>query len=499
MGLPSFESYTNDGTESGLFFRYGASPNSADLDPFFKFNTNDFTVVAKDTRQNTEDLNIGKDEYKNSVRTVGIRGPLLYSGWGYDICGLPVPKETDITFDVYTPTDRELWKSGPVDLRWDDERKVWVGGTELLEGKMIQDLPAPASLSTYSQASGEVYRGDGWNVKEGERIRLINRNPDLSLSIGDYFLAAKINYEWRPIGGGGGGGGDESGNILMILGTYEQYSGCPGAPPRPPTGDGGTPCWPTYAWASYKICGYKYEKTGDARGYGKWAWELNGGTAPAFRRFYPAYYGSGECKGVRFLGFSSQSTLVCTCPPEINSVNCFKISFTTPPAPEEGYLTECSSTVNEYNNNNLWDQTITFTLCKGFEDCNYFGTDSSTFISATLQFLNQPIGTGVTNTCYWGPSEFDPCDPCADFGHWALTIEMPGGNEPNCGVGAHVTGKFTLAQLRSIVNSCTTESPTSTVFCDGCGNLQDPPVNFHFINDDVTLTCCSEAESNACP
>ena len=106
MGFPSFESYTNDETERGLFFRDGASPNSADLDPFFKFNTNDFTVVAKDTRQNTEDLNIGKDAYKNSVRTVGIRGPLLYSGWGYDICGLPVPKETDITFDVYTPSDR---------------------------------------------------------------------------------------------------------------------------------------------------------------------------------------------------------------------------------------------------------------------------------------------------------------------------------------------------------------------------------------------------------
>ena len=99
-----------------------------------------------------------------TARPVGLRGPLVMAGWGYDIHERPVP---NLRFDAdyrnneptatnygrqrYVPGQMrgrtisgmqqdykhfipqhmrrpDKWKVGPVDLRWDHQRKVWVGG-----------------------------------------------------------------------------------------------------------------------------------------------------------------------------------------------------------------------------------------------------------------------------------------------------------------------------------------------------------------------------------
>jgi hypothetical protein len=64
------------------------------------------------------------------VRAMGLRSPLILSGWGFDVNGNPVPASGDgIHPDTFT--DPRVWKTGPVDLRWDDDRKVWTGGTQV--------------------------------------------------------------------------------------------------------------------------------------------------------------------------------------------------------------------------------------------------------------------------------------------------------------------------------------------------------------------------------
>ena len=96
-------------------------------------------------------------ELGQGQRPIGLRGPLIMTGWGYDTEDLPVPnakleaqeKDDDprsATFgSAINLTDRakkvnskkihflndhlmrvDQWRSGPVDLRWDRERKVWV-------------------------------------------------------------------------------------------------------------------------------------------------------------------------------------------------------------------------------------------------------------------------------------------------------------------------------------------------------------------------------------
>lgn len=66
-------------------------------------------------------------QYSAGIRGVGLRGPLIISGPGYDINNKPVPADTGNP-DKFAPDafrNPSKWPSGPVDLRWDDDRKVW--------------------------------------------------------------------------------------------------------------------------------------------------------------------------------------------------------------------------------------------------------------------------------------------------------------------------------------------------------------------------------------
>jgi hypothetical protein len=239
-------------SQSGVFFQANVSPTSFDLDPYFFFTDNivfqtgvdkqlrplygsgnayknDFSIVAKDGYSDGVNINIKKVPYNNNVRSMGIRGPVILSGWGYDSRGLPVPNGSNETvqtgvytdpksgkqtplygldpsgqykFNPKTPTRRNLWKTGPVDLRWHEERKVWVGGQEMLEGYLLEDLsPNGVTNGASAIAKMSVRRviNDKGLVGQNEFITVTSRDPNLSASSGAYIMVVDINYEWRPI------------------------------------------------------------------------------------------------------------------------------------------------------------------------------------------------------------------------------------------------------------------------------------------------------------
>ena len=87
----------------------------------------------------------GIAKYTNDYRFMALRGPLILTGWGFDTEGYPVPNEAD-TYNAaasgeYTTAGRtdkflsghlqlpETWVTAPVDLRFDRNRGVWVGGS----------------------------------------------------------------------------------------------------------------------------------------------------------------------------------------------------------------------------------------------------------------------------------------------------------------------------------------------------------------------------------
>jgi len=156
-----------------------ATPTSTELNPFFPLGIagsdaltyyesgsnvaafNSLSAVGDGTQ---EDMSPHAQIHDHGTvgsfaRGVGLRSPIVVTGPGYNTDGNPVPPDTGtVYYDTsgnpvatgdstkFSPdafTNPNKWKSGPVDLRWDESRKVWVtsggGGAEVIQ--FIVDSP----------------------------------------------------------------------------------------------------------------------------------------------------------------------------------------------------------------------------------------------------------------------------------------------------------------------------------------------------------------------
>lgn len=100
-------------------------------------------------------LNIQDDDYSSSqsYRAIGLRAPLVLVGWGFDTHNKPVPNAS-MTNDQMKFADDWLrkphtWKAGPLDVRWDHDRKVWTAPTafKIVKARLLDHLPACGSTS----------------------------------------------------------------------------------------------------------------------------------------------------------------------------------------------------------------------------------------------------------------------------------------------------------------------------------------------------------------
>jgi len=221
------------GEENGKF-AIGVCPSSRDLDPYFSeailqnaanmIKNVDFLAAGNATNGTTHDLNISKANAENTIdeiRSLALRGPLMVSAWGYDIAYNPVPHaDGDITSFNIEPfgeapnqrpssLNRRFWKTGPVNLMWDEERKIWSGGPEILSGILTSEIEAPDSPLEPTEFTVKIFRRTGENhesatVTESEEIvTCTNRDPSLSQDIDNdkqvFAMIIRINYEWLPL------------------------------------------------------------------------------------------------------------------------------------------------------------------------------------------------------------------------------------------------------------------------------------------------------------
>ena len=180
----------------------------------------DFHLVANNGETDDGDMDLNLDKLnRNTVETVQInamRGPLLLSGFGVDAGDLPVPArgaegEDMYAFDVTAPNDRRTWKSGPVAVKWDDERKVWEGGPQIVCGYADEDIAAPKNPCDPEVFKMNVFRRCSpvgaypallTDCYIQEQIKVVNRDPSLSQELVEgmvFVVAVRINYEWIPI------------------------------------------------------------------------------------------------------------------------------------------------------------------------------------------------------------------------------------------------------------------------------------------------------------
>jgi hypothetical protein len=69
-----------------------------------------------------------EDSTPDKIRSIGLKAPIVVGGWGFDINGDAVP-----TDDNYV-NRADTWKVGPLDIRWDDDRKLWTAGDITVAG-----------------------------------------------------------------------------------------------------------------------------------------------------------------------------------------------------------------------------------------------------------------------------------------------------------------------------------------------------------------------------
>lgn len=197
-------------------------PTANELDPYFptsifgddgsQFIANcDYMAVINETGGSTTDLQLRKIQDRQSIdtiRSMALRGPLVLSGWGYDIANNPVPNNGNIgEFDSDLASQRVKWKTGPVKLMWDDERQIWTGGLDIISGILNSNITAPTSPTSPTTFTIKPFKktgdgkGSGALTLQDETITCYNRDPSLDQDAGSdvFVIAIRINYEWTPL------------------------------------------------------------------------------------------------------------------------------------------------------------------------------------------------------------------------------------------------------------------------------------------------------------
>jgi len=105
-----------------------------------------------------------------------LRGPLSLQAWGYDTSGKPIPNAVDSAVETEQGKFRrkglqdkflknwlenpKTWPAGPIDLRWDRERGVWVAppANKIVVARLL------GNLKKYGVVEAELLNPDGGGV-----------------------------------------------------------------------------------------------------------------------------------------------------------------------------------------------------------------------------------------------------------------------------------------------------------------------------------------------
>ena len=94
-----------------------------------------------------------------NYRSVSLRGPVIITGWGFDTNGRPVPSQGDdgLKFKDDWLQKPHSWKTGALDVRWDEDRGLWVPPTsfKLVNAKCCECVGPATDSKGWFQISGD--------------------------------------------------------------------------------------------------------------------------------------------------------------------------------------------------------------------------------------------------------------------------------------------------------------------------------------------------------
>ncbi len=230
--------------------RIGQTNSGHDIDALARGTSDEMQDISFSISEEIERGGVG---YTGDYRFLGIRGPLMMQGWGYDIYGKPIPNSNgdedgniDSSYDDKTDEfklnflqESSGWPVAPVDLRYDRRRGVWTSPPSFRLLK-VEVTGEPISGETTGDVSvlnpGDYYDAEGTLI-DAPFISIDNFTSE-TLSSGSKGLAYFDTYDdkYYPIFNGG------SGNNLTIY-DISACTGCGELPeldiPITVTGSGG--------------------------------------------------------------------------------------------------------------------------------------------------------------------------------------------------------------------------------------------------------------------
>ena len=125
-------------------------------------------------------------------------------GWGYDVAGIPTPSSNGKDFIDDVKQNYSQWKAGPIDLAWDDNRKIWTSPPLMTKAKMKVDMAANCDTSGGSKTGNqavEAIRQDRPNWSEADNKITLTNVLNLSAKKDDVVLVYYNPHfqEWWPI------------------------------------------------------------------------------------------------------------------------------------------------------------------------------------------------------------------------------------------------------------------------------------------------------------
>jgi hypothetical protein len=145
-------------------------------------------------------------QQETDFRFTAMRGPLVLQAWGYDINGKPIPNANDSATAAESGTFRnnnledkflknwlsnpKTWPAGPIDLRWDRHRGMWVSppSSKIIVGRLTSSLSAfgsaTAELLNPSAGGVDFYEDYDFHGADGTTLTANVRN--LNVTVHDY-------------------------------------------------------------------------------------------------------------------------------------------------------------------------------------------------------------------------------------------------------------------------------------------------------------------------
>lgn len=169
-----------------------ASPTAQDLLPYGDDNV---SLVFPEQSGVPNDLSTFYSSYNGHIRGVGLKAPVVVVGYGYDTDGNPVPSGGNGEYVENYRNRADLWKAGPIDLRWDNSRKVWSTGSTGTGTANIKVGVLDDSL--FSSGDANVTLPDGTTVENVKDWLLLEGN---AIQRGTNVIIGQVGSIWYVLG-----------------------------------------------------------------------------------------------------------------------------------------------------------------------------------------------------------------------------------------------------------------------------------------------------------